>query len=117
MRNWCKSIRRGNILLTPSVMHLFHVGKCPPTLPWVLPCQAAAPVGPPPPPRDRLHCSASPGDDGIGAAFYKKFRDLFVPLMFQLCHPSFSRRVPSPRMGNGLINMIPKTAGLAPIPK
>ena len=35
---------------------------------------------------DRLHGSASPEDDGIGVAFYKKFRDFVEPLMFQLCH-------------------------------
>ena len=66
---------------------------------------------------DRLHNSSSPGEDGVGAGFYKYFRKFFEPLMFQLCDTAFNSGSLPAGWETGLINMIPKAAGLASIDK
>ena len=66
---------------------------------------------------DRLHNSSSPGEDGVGAGFYKYFREFFEPLMFQLCDIAFNSGSLPEGWETGLINMIPKAAGLASIDK
>ena len=66
---------------------------------------------------DRLHNSSSPGEDGVGAGFYKCFREFFEPLMFQLCDTAFNSGSLPEGWETGLINIIPKAAGLASIDK
>ena len=54
---------------------------------------------------DRLHNSSSPGEDGVGAGFYKYFGEFFERLMFQLCDTTFNSGSLPAGWETGLINM------------
>ena len=62
---------------------------------------------------DRLHNGSSPGEEGVAAGFYQHFREFFQPLMLQLCDAAFNSGSLPEGWETGLINMIPKAAGLA----
>ena len=66
---------------------------------------------------DRLHCSSSPGFDGISADIYTTDWEFFQPLMFEIAQDSFSQGSLPPLWDLGLINCIPKAAGLMMVSK
>ena len=60
---------------------------------------------------NNLHNQVSPGDDGMGARFYKAFPDIFVPRMFEVASKCFESGSIFPDWAVGLINSIPKSTG------
>lgn len=50
----------------------------------------------------------SPGPDGIGAAFYKKFLDQLAPLLQKVFKDIFKRKLLPPTMRQSLVVLIPK---------